>query len=192
MLAVSPATCVTLLLLLSRFSRVRLCVTPWTAAHQAPLSLGFSRQEYWSRVPFPSPMHACMLGCFSHVQLCVTPWMAAHRLPCPQDSPGKNTEVGCNFLLQWHYHFSKYPVFSLMKWENISITFAGYIESQLLRQKHLKWRILWEILLTSQHFSCLTYKLRAVSQSQHYWDVGYSFCCRNHAFSFIECLVSIY
>jgi len=30
-------------------------VTPWTATHQAPLSMGFSRQEYWSRLPFPSP-----------------------------------------------------------------------------------------------------------------------------------------
>ena len=46
-----------LLLLLSHFSRVRLCATPWTAAHQAPLSLGFSRQEHWSGLPFPSPMH---------------------------------------------------------------------------------------------------------------------------------------
>ena len=45
------------LLLLSHFSRVRLCATPWTAAHQAPQSLGFSKQEYWSGVPFPSPMH---------------------------------------------------------------------------------------------------------------------------------------
>ena len=32
-------------------------VTPWTAAHQAPPSLGFSRQEHWSGLPFPSPMH---------------------------------------------------------------------------------------------------------------------------------------
>ena len=46
-----------LLLLLSRFSRVRLCTTPETAAHQAALSLGFSRQEPWSGLPFPSPMH---------------------------------------------------------------------------------------------------------------------------------------
>ena len=46
-----------LLLLLSRFSHVRLCVIPKTAAHQAPLSLGFSRQEHWSGLPFPSPMH---------------------------------------------------------------------------------------------------------------------------------------
>jgi len=46
-----------LLLLLSRFSRVRLYATPETAAHQAPPSLGFSRQEHWSGLPFPSPMH---------------------------------------------------------------------------------------------------------------------------------------
>ena len=46
-----------LLLLLSRFSHVRLCMTPQTAAHQAPPSLGFSRQEHWSGLPFPSPMH---------------------------------------------------------------------------------------------------------------------------------------
>ena len=36
-------------------SRVRLFVTPWTVAYQAPLSMGFSRQEYWSGLPFPSP-----------------------------------------------------------------------------------------------------------------------------------------
>ena len=36
-------------------SRVRLCATPWTAAHQAPPRMGFSRQEYWSGVPVPSP-----------------------------------------------------------------------------------------------------------------------------------------
>ena len=43
------------LLLLSHFSRVRLCATPWTAAYQAPPSMGFSRQEYWSGLPLPSP-----------------------------------------------------------------------------------------------------------------------------------------
>ena len=36
-------------------SRVQPFVTPWTVAHQAPPSMGFSRQEYWSEVPFPSP-----------------------------------------------------------------------------------------------------------------------------------------
>ena len=39
----------------SSLSRVWLLVTPWTIAHQAPLSMGFSRQEDWSRLPFPSP-----------------------------------------------------------------------------------------------------------------------------------------
>ena len=38
-------------------SHVRLFRTPWTAAHQAPPSLGFSRQEHWSGLPFPSPVH---------------------------------------------------------------------------------------------------------------------------------------
>ena len=56
-----------LLLLLSRISRVRLCATPWTAAHQAPPSLGFSRQEHWSGLPFPFPI------CENEVaQLCPT------------------------------------------------------------------------------------------------------------------------
>ena len=49
--------CLLLLLLLSRFSRVRLCATPEMAAHQASPSLGFSKQEHWSGLPFPSPMH---------------------------------------------------------------------------------------------------------------------------------------
>ena len=44
-----------LLLLLSCFSCVRLCATPWTAAYKAPPSVGFARQEYWSGVPLPSP-----------------------------------------------------------------------------------------------------------------------------------------
>ena len=38
-------------------SRVRLCATPYMAAHEAPLSLGFSMQEHWSGLPFPSPVH---------------------------------------------------------------------------------------------------------------------------------------
>ena len=44
-----------LLCVLSCFSHVRLSVTSWTVARQAALSMGFSRQEYWSGLPFPSP-----------------------------------------------------------------------------------------------------------------------------------------
>ena len=52
-----PLTEPLLLLLLSRYSHVQLCETPEMAAHQAPPSLGFSRQEHWTGLPFPSPMH---------------------------------------------------------------------------------------------------------------------------------------
>ena len=43
-------------------SHVRLLATPWTAAHQVPPSMGFSRQEYWSGVPLPSPDISMRLG----------------------------------------------------------------------------------------------------------------------------------
>ena len=60
-----------LLLLLSRFSRVRLCATPETAAHQAPPSLGFSRQEHWSGCHFL--LHCVKVKSESEVaQLCLT------------------------------------------------------------------------------------------------------------------------
>ena len=55
-----------LLLLLSCFSCVQLCATPQTEAHQAPPSLGFSRQEHWSGLPFPSPMHESEKWKWSH------------------------------------------------------------------------------------------------------------------------------
>ena len=75
-----------LLLLLSCFSHVQLCETPQMAAHQAPLSLGFSRQEHWSELPFPSPMHESekwkvKVKSLSRVQLFATPWTAAYQAP---------------------------------------------------------------------------------------------------------------
>ena len=65
--------------MLGRFSRVWLCATPQSAAHQTPLSLGFSRQEHWSGLPFPSPMHESEKWKWS--RLLVTPWTAAHQAP---------------------------------------------------------------------------------------------------------------
>ena len=93
-----------LLLLLSRFSHVRLCATSQTAAHQAPPSLGFSRQEYWSGLHFL--LQCVKVKSESEVaQLCLT--LQPHglqptRLLCPWDSPGKSTGVGCHCLcLLW-------------------------------------------------------------------------------------------
>ena len=50
-------------------SRVWLLATPWTAAHQAPSSMGFSRQEYWSGLPLPSPIYHLpyLFICFSYI-----------------------------------------------------------------------------------------------------------------------------
>ena len=69
------------LLLLSRSSHVRLCASPQTIAHQAPPSLGFSRQEHWSGLPFPSPMHESESEVLSRAQLAATPWPAAFQAP---------------------------------------------------------------------------------------------------------------
>ena len=57
--------------MLSHFSRVRLCATPEMAAHQAPPSPGFSRQEHWSGLPFPSPMHESEKGMYVYIYMCV-------------------------------------------------------------------------------------------------------------------------
>ena len=72
-----------LLLLLSRFSRVWLCATPQTAARQALPSLGFSRQEYWSGLPFPSPVHESEKWKWSRsvVSDLATPWTVAYQTP---------------------------------------------------------------------------------------------------------------
>ena len=84
--------------------RVQLFATPWTVAYHAPLSMGFSRQEYWSGLPFPSPGDLPNTGIepvspalqtdalpseppnvnvksLSRAQLSVTPWTVAYHAP---------------------------------------------------------------------------------------------------------------
>ena len=89
--------------MLSHFSRVRLCATPYTAAHQAPPPLGFSRQEHWSGLPFPSPMHESEKWKWS--RSVVSDSLPPHglqptRLLRPWDFPSKSTGVGCHCLLR--------------------------------------------------------------------------------------------
>ena len=98
-----PMLCLLLLLLLSHFSHVWLCATPETVAHQAPPSLGFSRQEHWSGLPFPPPMHesekwkwSCSVVSDSSQPHGLQPTRLLH----PWDFPGKSTGVGCHCLLQ--------------------------------------------------------------------------------------------
>ena len=89
-------------MLLSRFSRVRLCATPQTASYQAPPSMGFSRQEHWSGLPVPSPIHASEKWKWSH-SVVSDSWrphgLQPSRLLRPWDSPGKSTRGNCHSLL---------------------------------------------------------------------------------------------
>ena len=73
------------------------------AAHQSPPSLGFSRQEHWSGLLFPSPMHASEKWKWSHSV--VSDSQQPHGLQstrplCPWDLPGKSNGVGCHCLLR--------------------------------------------------------------------------------------------
>ena len=90
------------MLLLSHFSCVQLCATPETAAHQAPPSLGFSRQEHWSGLPFPSPMHESEVA-----QSCLT-------LSDPMDCSEPGSSIHGIFqarVLKWvAITFSKYSI----------------------------------------------------------------------------------
>jgi len=85
------------------------------AAHQAPPSLGFSRQEHWSGLPFPSPVHKSEKWKWSHSVMSDS--LGPHglqptRLLYPWDFPGKSTGVGCHCLLRLgvlHPQYSQLP-----------------------------------------------------------------------------------
>ena len=146
-----------LLLLLNCFSRVWLCATPETAAHQASPSLGFSRQEHWSRLPFTSPMHESKKWKWSRsvVSDSLRPnGLQPTRLLCPCDFPGKSTGVGCHCLLQYTalmYSFSDLePVYCNLSSSNCC--FLTYIQisqeagqvvwySHPLSNFHISWII---------------------------------------------------
>ena len=68
-------------------SRIRLLATPWTAAYQAPLSMGFSRQEYWSGVPLPSLSIISSLQYFNQFHMSHLSVPAAHINPCFTKQP---------------------------------------------------------------------------------------------------------
>ena len=91
-------------------------------AHQAPPSLGFSRQEHWSGLPFPSPMHESDKWKWS--RSVVSDSARPHRgqptrLPLPWDSPGKSTGVSCHFLDLCVCFYANTTLFCLPQFCNI-------------------------------------------------------------------------
>jgi len=107
-LSIPPFACIPLDKLISKwshFSHVRLCATPQTAAHQAPPSLGFSRQEHWSGLPFPSPRHESEKWKWNRSVMSDSSQphgLQPTRLPHPWDFPGRSTGVGCHCLLHMY------------------------------------------------------------------------------------------
>ena len=87
-------------------SHVRLFATPWTVTYSASPSVGFSRQEYWSGLPFPSPGDLPNPGikprspALEADALASEPPGKHHELYSPWNSPGQNTGVGSLSLLQ--------------------------------------------------------------------------------------------
>ena len=146
-------------------SCVRLCVTPKTAAHQATLSLGFSRQEHWSGLPFPSPVHESEKWKWSLSVVSDSYWplgLQPTRLLCPWDFPGKSTGVGCHCFLRivrsgWGFQkgLSVAPpvrvgtlktkqneiVSALSGWHQSSQTFWFFLNAQMLLPHCSEWQV---------------------------------------------------
>ena len=76
-------------------SRVQLLATPWTAAHQAPPSMGFSRQQYWSGLPFPSTGDLPDPGLKPR-----SPTLQVDSLPSEPPGKPRGTVEGCSFTRQ--------------------------------------------------------------------------------------------
>ena len=95
--------------MLSHFNGVQLSATLWTSAHQAPLSMEFSRQEYWSGLPFPSLVikyEVSEMKSLSCVQLFVTPWTVAYQAPPSMGFSKQEYWSGLpfRFLPEWVAH----------------------------------------------------------------------------------------
>ena len=136
-----------LLPLLSRFSRVRLFATPETAAHQAPLSLRFSRQEHWSGLPFPSTMHESEKWKWSRSVMSNSyrsHGLQPTRLLRPWDFPDKSIGVGSLSLLQWIF---------LTQESNWGLSHCRQILYQLSYTGKPSHNLIWANIIPS-HLNC--------------------------------------
>ena len=143
-----------LLLLLSRVSRVRLCATSRTAAHQAPPALGFSRQEHWSGLPFPSPMRESEVAqscpTLSDPMDCSLPGSSVHGILQARvlewvviafSETNFASRINVPSLFPWHLFFWVFP----LKQSIQTIRFGGFFFYQILKPQFDPWvgQILW-------------------------------------------------
>ena len=148
------------LLLLSCFSGVQLCATPQMAAHQAPSSLGFSRQEHWSGLPFPSPMRES-----EGAQSCLT---LSDPMDCSLPGSSIHGIFQTRVLEQGAIAFSVYSHFSFnfefSKKKNLSMIFSvinpkwrssSYLKRdayKIYNQSKYKWNNFLFIFASSEEF----------------------------------------
>ena len=146
------------------------------AAHQAPLSLGFSRQEHWSGLPLPSPMHESEKWKWS--RSVVSDPQRPHglqpsRLLCPWDFPGKSTGVGCHcLLLPYLLRKMEKPIVwgeRVNRGKQTSVSVKCLVKlllSKIFRdEKHLKY-LLQDVY--ARIVNCnIVYKLETISMSQN-------------------------
>ena len=179
---VSNRKIILLLLLLSHFSRVRFCATPQMAARQALLSLGFSRQEHWSGLPFPSPMHESEKWKWSHSVVFDSSrphGLQPTRLLYPWDFPGKSTGVGCHCLLRERsYNKSK------------RFTKVSGMHTYLWKLPNEDRN--WSLVRGAMEISALFWHLETLYwMTFHHWEPGSSHCVPDR-FTFILKQVFVY
>ena len=130
------------------------------AAHQAPLSLGFSRQEHWSGLPFPSPMHEREKWKWSRTVVSNSSrphGLQPTRLLRPWDFPDKSTGVGCHCLL---HHLGNVSKFLKQKsWDNTGESYEEERHILCFLLCYLKIPLGWHIF-----FSFMTLKRTRISK----------------------------
>ena len=102
-------------------SRVQLLVTPWTAAHQAPPSMGFSRQEYWSGVPLPSPVGSYgnfIPKFFKESPYCLTQWLHQFTFPATVQEESLFSTPSPAFIV---CRFLTMAILTSMRWYLIAV-----------------------------------------------------------------------
>ena len=99
-------------------SRVRLLATPWTAAHQAPPSMGFSRWEYWSGVPLPSPVsyYYHIYHIYTHIHD-----ISVHIISSHSSSLFLATPMWCSIRGWYHVVRTSYVLFEIFYWHRVDL-----------------------------------------------------------------------
>ena len=139
--------------MLSRFSHIQLSATPWTVTLPSPLSMEFSRQEYWSGSPCLSPEDLPNPGIEPR-----SPSLQADSLPAESPGKPKNTGMSSLSLFQWIFPTQEsHQDFLHCRWVLYQLSYEG---NQICQNDHVNippgeliWTMIFTILLYSRFLS---------------------------------------